>query len=91
MSTRSSRSHGLEDDACLGHGSSKLPRLFNGFLRQQFDTLLLAMAMAALGLSTHVSAIRRAGPKPLILATFLFCWLVAGGAAINRLVMFLMG
>ena len=57
----------------------------------QLDTLLLAMAMAALGLSTHVSAIRRAGPKPLALATFLFCWLIAGGAAINRVVVFLMG
>jgi uncharacterized integral membrane protein (TIGR00698 family) len=57
----------------------------------QLDTLLLAMAMAALGLTTHVSAIRRAGPKPLILATLLFCWLIAGGAAINRIVVFLMG
>ncbi|MBC7501647.1 MAG: YeiH family putative sulfate export transporter [Herminiimonas sp.] len=57
----------------------------------QLDTLLLAMAMAALGLSTHVSAIRRAGTKPLILATFLFCWLITGGAAINRVVVFLMG
>ncbi len=56
----------------------------------QLDTLLLAMAMAALGLSTHVSAIRRAGPKPLILATFLFCWLITGGAAINRMAVLLM-
>jgi uncharacterized integral membrane protein (TIGR00698 family) len=49
------------------------------------DTLLLAMAMAALGLSTHVSAVRRAGYKPLMLATFLFGWLIVGGALINRL------
>ncbi|MBC7499770.1 MAG: YeiH family putative sulfate export transporter [Herminiimonas sp.] len=57
----------------------------------QFDTLLLAMAMAALGLSTHLSAIRRAGPKPLILASFLFCWLIGGGAVINRVVLLSMG
>ena len=42
------------------------------------------MAMAALGLTTHMSAIRRAGIKPLLLAGLLFCWLIAGGAAINQ-------
>jgi uncharacterized integral membrane protein (TIGR00698 family) len=47
------------------------------------DTGLLAMAMAALGVTTHVSAIRTAGIKPLALATLLFTWLVFGGAAIN--------
>ena len=50
------------------------------------DTALLAMAMAALGLTTHMSAIRRAGIKPLLLAGMLFCWLIAGGAAINHVV-----
>jgi uncharacterized integral membrane protein (TIGR00698 family) len=50
------------------------------------DTLLLAMAMAALGLTTHVSAIRSAGIKPLALAAVLFAWLIAGGFAINVLV-----
>lgn len=48
------------------------------------DTALLAMAMAALGLSTHVGAIRKAGIKPLLLALVLFAWLVVGGALINR-------
>lgn len=51
------------------------------------DTLLLAMAMAALGLSTHISAIRQAGIKPILLATILFAWLVVGGAVINNMVM----
>ena len=51
------------------------------------DTLLLAMAMAALGLSTHISAIRQAGIKPILLATILFAWLVVGGAFINNVVM----
>lgn len=49
------------------------------------DALLMAMAMAALGLTTHVSAIRSAGIRPLALATVLFVWLVAGGLAINQL------
>lgn len=50
------------------------------------DTFLLAMAMAALGLTTHVSAIRQPGVRPLLLASLLFAWLVVGGAVINRLV-----
>ncbi|HEY1393637.1 MAG TPA: YeiH family protein [Methylibium sp.] len=55
------------------------------------DTALLAMAMAALGLSTHWSAIRKAGPKPLLLALALFAWLVVGGAMINHGVALLLG
>jgi uncharacterized integral membrane protein (TIGR00698 family) len=50
------------------------------------DTAILAMAMAALGLSTHISAIRTAGLKPLALAAVLFVWLVGGGMAINKVV-----
>jgi uncharacterized integral membrane protein (TIGR00698 family) len=47
------------------------------------DTLILATAMAALGVSTQVSAIRAAGIKPLALAALLFGWLIFGGFAIN--------
>jgi uncharacterized integral membrane protein (TIGR00698 family) len=47
------------------------------------DTVMLAMAMAALGLTTHFSAIRRAGIKPLALGALLFVWLVGGGLVIN--------
>jgi uncharacterized integral membrane protein (TIGR00698 family) len=50
------------------------------------DTLLLAMAMAALGLTTHLSAIRQAGLKPMLLGCILFGWLIIGGGIINRLV-----
>jgi uncharacterized integral membrane protein (TIGR00698 family) len=50
------------------------------------DTFLLAMAMGALGLTTHLSAVRRAGAQPLLLGAMLFVWLVVGGAVINRLV-----
>ncbi len=55
------------------------------------DTLLLAMAMAALGLTTHVSAIRAAGVKPLLLGAVLFAWLIAGGAVINHVVTAVLG
>jgi uncharacterized integral membrane protein (TIGR00698 family) len=47
------------------------------------DTFLLAMAMGALGLTTHISAIRRAGIKPLLLGGLLFAWLIGGGVLIN--------
>jgi uncharacterized integral membrane protein (TIGR00698 family) len=50
------------------------------------DNFVLAMAMAALGLSTRVSAIRTAGAKPLALAALLFGWLIFGGMAINVIV-----
>lgn len=49
------------------------------------------MAMAALGLSTHGASIRQAGVKPLLLASILFCWLVAGGALINHWVPAVLG
>ena len=48
------------------------------------DTFLLGMAMAGLGLGTHVSAVRRAGIKPLVLAGVLFAWLIGGGLLINH-------
>ncbi len=49
------------------------------------DTLLLAIAMAALGMTTHIGAIRKAGIKPLLLAGVLFAWLIGGGGLINWL------
>jgi uncharacterized integral membrane protein (TIGR00698 family) len=55
-------------------------------LATKLDTLLLAMAMVALGLGTQISALRSAGPKPLLLGAVLFIWLIAGGGAINGLV-----
>lgn len=55
------------------------------------DTLILATAMAALGVSTQFSAIRTAGMKPLALAALLFGWLIVGGFAINAGVAALFG
>ncbi|GAA3925383.1 YeiH family protein [Luteimonas lutimaris] len=49
----------------------------------RLDTVLLAMAMAALGLRTHAGAIRQAGIRPLLLAAALFAFLLAGGYAVN--------
>jgi len=47
------------------------------------DTAVLAMAMAALGLTTHRSAIGKAGLKPIALGALLFVWLIAGGTLVN--------
>lgn len=49
----------------------------------QVDTVLLAMAMAALGVRTHMGAIRQAGLRPLLLASALFVFLMTGGLVIN--------
>jgi uncharacterized integral membrane protein (TIGR00698 family) len=66
-------------------GLNSLAVLPHAVVRQvtDIDTVLLAMAMAGLGLTTHVSAIRKAGIRPLALAAVLFVWLVCGGFAIN--------
>ena len=52
----------------------------------KLDTFLLAMAMAALGLTTHISALKKAGMRPLLMALVLFIWLIVGGGAINLIV-----
>ncbi|WP_201556648.1 YeiH family protein [Psychrobacter sp. 72-O-c] len=53
------------------------------------DDLLLTMAMFALGLTTHLSAIKQAGVKPLILGAIMFGWLIIGGGLINVGISFL--
>ena len=66
-------------------GFNSMAVLPHAFVRAAIDadTLILATAMAALGVSTQVSAIRAAGIKPLGLAALLFGWLIFGGFAIN--------
>lgn len=49
----------------------------------QLDTVLLTLAMAALGLTTHIAAVRAAGTKPLLLALVLFGWLLGAGLLLN--------
>lgn len=54
-----------------------------GYINKFLDNIILAMAMGALGLTTHIKAIQQAGVKPILLALILFVWLIIGGAAIN--------
>ena len=49
----------------------------------RLDDILLTMAMFALGLTTHLSAIKQAGVKPLVLGAVMFGWLILGGGLIN--------
>lgn len=46
---------------------------------QFFDTLLLTMAMGALGITTHFGSIKQAGIKPIILGALIMVWLVLIG------------
>ncbi|AWX15415.1 hypothetical protein CEP48_04170 [Mergibacter septicus] len=50
----------------------------------EIDGILLMMAMAALGVTTHIGAIKQAGIKPLILGLIVFVWLVIGGFLVNQ-------
>jgi uncharacterized integral membrane protein (TIGR00698 family) len=68
--------------ACGLNSLRLLPQAYVGAL-VRLDTVLLAMAMAALGLRTHAGAIRQAGARPLALAATLFAFLVVGGYAVN--------
>ena len=43
------------------------------------DTFLLTMAMTALGMETHIAKFKQAGLRPVLLALFLFVWLVTAG------------
>jgi uncharacterized integral membrane protein (TIGR00698 family) len=52
-------------------------------LADTLDLALLAVAMAALGLTTRLADMRAAGLAPLALGATLFAWLVLGGAAVN--------
>ena len=51
------------------------------------DSVLLTIAMVALGLRTHIGAIRQAGLKPLMLAFCLFLFLTLGGLGLNEFVL----
>jgi uncharacterized integral membrane protein (TIGR00698 family) len=67
------------------HSTSLLPSPFVSAALEG-DNILLTMAMAALGVTTHASAIKTAGIKPMALGAILFGWLIVGGAGINLLV-----
>lgn len=65
------------------HSTRLLPDALTGELARA-STMLLAMAMAALGLHTRLTSIRQAGLKPLLLAGMLFVFLMIGGYGINH-------
>lgn len=67
-----------------------LPQSWRSGLRLA-DSILLTMAMAAIGLRTHLVDLWRSGSKPLQLAGALFLFLIAGGAAIHQTVLALLG
>jgi uncharacterized integral membrane protein (TIGR00698 family) len=68
------------------HSTGLLPRaLVEGLV--QLDTLLLATAMAAMGLRTSVGSLRRAGVQPLKLGALLFVFLTVGGYLVNAAVL----
>ncbi len=48
------------------------------------DTLMLTMAMTALGLDTTVDKFKQAGAKPFLLAGALYVWLLVGGYFITK-------
>ncbi|MNP69604.1 hypothetical protein D3C76_1657250 [compost metagenome] len=48
-----------------------------------FDDLLLAAAMGALGFSTRLGDLHKAGPKPLVLGFLLTAQLVIVGGALS--------
>ena len=74
---------------CCFNSLGWLPKALQAALIQ-FDTFILAAAMGALGLRTHVGAVREAGAKPLLLASGLFVFLVVGGYVANRVVLTLL-
>lgn len=49
------------------------------------DTLLLTLAMAALGIETNFNKLKQVGLQPFYLAATLFIWLVGGGYLLIRL------
>lgn len=70
------------------HSLFAIPAAVTGALLDA-DTFLLAMAMVALGLTTHLSSVRRAGMRPLLLGGLLFAWLIVGGALVNTVINYL--
>lgn len=71
------------------HSIAFIPEWLVSYL-VKIDIILLVMAMAALGLTTHIGSIRQAGLKPLLLGLLVFIWLVIGGGGINLAINYIM-
>jgi uncharacterized integral membrane protein (TIGR00698 family) len=74
--------------AVVGFNSLNLlpPMVLSGL--NQLDTLLLTLAMAALGIETNLGKIKQVGLKPLYLASVLFIWLIGGGYVLTKLLVY---
>ncbi|WP_455382913.1 YeiH family protein [Salinispira pacifica] len=72
------------------HSLAILPHAVVGVINS-VDTFLLATAMAALGIDSRLERFRGVGAGPILAATTMFVWLVAGGYLVNRLVAALVG
>lgn len=68
------------------HSVIPLPEHFIGIM-QHLDIFLLTMAMSALGMETNLKKVKEIGPKPFLLASLLFVWLIGGGAALTWLLL----
>jgi len=67
----------------IGFNSLQLLPINTVALLIKLDNILLTMAMAGLGLTTHSSVLHQAGCRPLLLALLLFIWLLIGGFLLN--------
>lgn len=62
-----------------------IPKNMTAYINQ-FDILLLTMAMGAIGMETKWNKIKTVGIKPLYLATFLFIWLFVSTLILVRFI-----
>ena len=61
-----------------------LPQSLIAFINN-LDTFLLTMAMTALGAETSIDKFKKAGAKPIVLASLLYLWLIVGGYFLVKL------
>lgn len=52
---------------------------------QQFDVVLLTSSMSALGLTTHIGVVKKAGIAPILLGAILLLWLIVAGGGLQVL------
>ncbi len=62
-----------------------LPGLMVSVINQA-DTFLLTLAMAALGIETNLTKVKKIGLKPLYFSIFLFGWLLSGGYLLSKII-----
>jgi uncharacterized integral membrane protein (TIGR00698 family) len=66
--------------AAAANSAGVIPAGAHGMLRQ-VSVFLVAVALSAIGLSTDTAALRRAGPKPLLLGAML--WVTVGATSLG--------